>query len=97
MPSPLALAMLQQQPVTAPPQVSVAPTDVAQIYKTAQDAAMQGWKARLDQKNALWGNLAALGRAGINTFGGQLAGKLFPSAQGNPLDYSLRGSIVPKC
>jgi hypothetical protein len=79
--------MMQKQPVAAPPQVSVAPTDVAQIYNTAQDAAMQAWKARLDQRNALWGNLATLGRAGINTFGGQLAGKLFPPAPTNPVDY----------
>jgi hypothetical protein len=44
MPSPLALAMMQQQPVAALPQASVNPTDVAQIYKNAQDAAVQAWK-----------------------------------------------------
>jgi hypothetical protein len=37
--------MMQQQPVAAPPQVSVNPTDVAQIYKNAQDAAVQALKA----------------------------------------------------
>jgi hypothetical protein len=87
MPSPLALAMMQQQPVATPPQVSVNPTDVAQIYKNAQDAAAQAWKARLDQRNALWGNLATLGRAGISALGGPLAGKLFPPAKAEPVDY----------
>jgi hypothetical protein len=87
MPSPLALAMMQQQPVAAPPQVSVNPTDVGQIYKNAQDAAVQAWKAQLDQRNALWGNLAALGRSGISAFGGPLIGKLFPPGQNNPIDY----------
>jgi hypothetical protein len=87
MPSPLALAMMQQQPVAAPPQASVNPTDVAQIYKNAQDAAVQAWKAQLDQRNAMWGNLAALGRSGISSVGGPLAGKLFSPASVNPVDY----------
>jgi hypothetical protein len=65
MPSPLALALMQQQPSTAPPQVSVTPTDVAQIYKNSQDAALTAYKAQLDQNNAMWGNLTKLGSAGI--------------------------------
>jgi hypothetical protein len=87
MPSPLALAMMQQQPVAAPPQVGVNPTDVAQIYKNAQDAALQAWKAQLDQKNAMWGNLAALGRSGISAVGGPMVGKLFPPPAASPVDY----------
>jgi hypothetical protein len=88
MTSPLALAMLQQQPAATPPQVNVNPTDVAQIYKNAQAAALQAWKGQLDQNSALWGNLAALGRTGISTFGGPLVGKLFsPAATNNPIDY----------
>jgi hypothetical protein len=87
MPSPLALAMMQLQPVAAPPQVGVNPTDVAQIYKNAQDAAVQAWKAQLDQRNAMWGNLAALGRSGISAVGGPLAGKLFSPASASPVDY----------
>jgi hypothetical protein len=87
MSSPLALAMMQQQLVAAPPQASVNPTDVAQIYKNAQDAAVQAWKARLDQRNAVWGNLAALRRSGISVFGGPLVGKLFPPGKVDQVDY----------
>jgi hypothetical protein len=78
MPSPLALALMQLQHAAPPPQVGVAPTDVAQIYKNAQDAALAAWKGKLDQQAALWGNLAKLGGAGITAFGPPIAGQLFP-------------------
>ena len=78
MPSPLALALMQQQPSTAPPQVTISPTDVAQIYKNSQDAALAGYKARLDQSNAMWKNLTTLGAAGVGAFAGPVAGALVP-------------------
>jgi len=90
MPSPLALALMQAPPVPTPPQAAVAPTDITQIYRIANDAALAAWKAKLDQQKALWGNLAALGRAGITAFGGPLAGKLFTpggGSAGDPVDY----------
>jgi hypothetical protein len=71
---------MQQQPSTAPPQVSVTPTDVAQIYKNSQDAALAAYKAQLDQRNAMWGNLTKLGSAGITAAGGPVLGALFPVA-----------------
>lgn len=80
MPSPLALALMQQQPSTAPPQVSVSPTDIAQIYKNSQDAALAAYKAQLDQSNAMWGNLTKLGSAGIAAAGGPVVGALLPIA-----------------
>jgi hypothetical protein len=56
---------MQQQPIAAPPQVSVTPTDVAQIYKNSQDAALAAYQAQLGQRNAMWKNLTTLGSAGI--------------------------------
>ncbi len=90
MPSPLALAMMQQQPITTPPQVAVNATDVAQIYKNAQDAALRAYQAQLAQRNAMWGNLASLGGAAIRAFGPPIVGKLYPPAtgQGNSDDYA---------
>ena len=91
MPSPLALALMQQQPLTAPPQVSVTPTDVAQIYKNAQEAALQAYQAQLNQRNAMLGNLTSLGRAGLSAFAGPLVGRLFPpnkaGAANNDINY----------
>ena len=80
MPSPLALALMQQQPSSAAPQVSVTPTDVAQIYKNSQDAALAAYKAQLDQSNGMWGNLTKLGSAGITAAGGPVVGTLLPIA-----------------
>jgi hypothetical protein len=87
MASPLALALLQQPPVAAPPQVTVNPTDITQIYRNAQDAALAAWKAKLDQQKALWGNLATLGGAGIRAAGGPLVGKLLTPGNAAPVDY----------
>ncbi len=90
MPSPLALALMQQQPIAAPPQVSVTPTDVAQIYKNSQDAALQAYQAQLNQRNAMLGNFTSLGRAGLSAFAGPLAGYLFPpnkSGNNNGINY----------
>jgi|EndMetStandDraft_9_1072997.scaffolds.fasta_scaffold1227908_1 hypothetical protein len=87
MPSPLALALTQLQQAAPPPQVGVAPTDVAQIYKNTQDAALAAWKAKLDQQAALWGNLAKLGGASISAFGPPIAGQLFRPANTTPVDY----------
>jgi hypothetical protein len=78
MPSPLAIAMQFRQPFVAAPQANVAPTDVAAIYRNAQDAAAHTYRAELERQAAMWGNLAALGRTALSTFGGPLAGKLFP-------------------
>jgi hypothetical protein len=80
MPSPLALALMQQQPSTTPPQVSVTPTDVAQIYKNSQDAALAAYKAQLDQNNAMWGNLTKLGAAGVSAAGGPVVSAFLPIA-----------------
>ena len=81
MPSPLALALMQQQPIAAPPQVSVSPTDVAQIYKNSQEAALQAYQAQLNQRNAVLGNLTSLGRVGLSALAGPLVGYLFPPAK----------------
>jgi hypothetical protein len=80
MPSPLALALMQQQPSTAPPQVSISPTDVAQIYKNSQDAALAAYKTQVDQRDAMWKNLATLGSAGIGAAAGPATGMLLPLA-----------------
>jgi hypothetical protein len=69
---------MQQQPSAAPPQVSVTPTDVAQIYKNSQDAALAAYKAQLDQNNAMWGNLTKLGSAGIGGAAGEATKILLP-------------------
>jgi hypothetical protein len=84
MPSPLTIALQHRQPFAAPPATSVAPTDVGQIYRNAQDAAAHTYKAELERQAAMWGNLAALGRTALSTFGGPLAGKLFPPGGGAP-------------
>ncbi len=89
MPSPLALALMQQQPIAAPPQVSVTPTDVAQIYKNSQDAALQAYQAQLNQRNAMFGNLTALGRAGLSALAGPLAGYLFPPGKPGNTDSDI--------
>ena len=78
MPSPLALALMQQQPSTAPPQVTVSSTDVAQIYKNSQDAALANYQSQLNQRNAMWKNLTTLGAAGIGALAGPMAGSLVP-------------------
>jgi hypothetical protein len=69
---------MQQQPSTAPPQVSVTPTDVAQIYKNSQDAALAAYQSQLNQSNAMWKNLTTLGAAGIGALAGPMAGSLVP-------------------
>ena len=78
MPSPLALALMQQQPSTAPPQVTVSPTDVAQIYKNSQDAARAAYQSQLNQRDAMWKNLTTLGAAGVGALAGPMAGALVP-------------------
>jgi hypothetical protein len=91
MPSPLALAMMQQQPVAAPPQASVNPTDVAQIYKNAQDAAVQAWKAQLDQRNAMWGTWRRSGAAGSLRSEGQWRASCFRRPAPAPLTIEPAG------
>jgi len=89
MPSPLALAMMQQQPITTPPPVTVQATDVAAIYKNAQDAALRAYQEQLAQRNSMWGPLASLGGAAIRAFGAPIVGKLFPpNAQAGNDDYA---------
>jgi hypothetical protein len=78
MPSPLALALMQQQPIAAPPQVNVSPTDVAQIYKNSQDAALAAYQSQLNQRNAMWKNLTTLGAIGVGALAGPMAGSLVP-------------------
>jgi hypothetical protein len=84
MASPLTIALQHRQPLVAPPAANVAPTDVGQIYRNAQDAAVHTYKAELERQAAMWGNLAALGRSALGTFGGPLAGKLFPPGGAAP-------------
>jgi len=71
---------MQQQPNTAPTQVSVSPTDVAQIYKNSQDAALAAYQSQLNQRNAMWKNLTTLGAAGMGALVGPMAGSLVPFA-----------------
>jgi hypothetical protein len=78
MPSPLALALMQQQASMAPPQVTISPTDVAQIYKNSQDAALSAYQSQINQRDAMLNNLTKLGAAGVGAFAGPVAGALVP-------------------
>lgn len=67
--SPLAqLLAAANRPAPAPPQGTVAPTNVAGIYANNDAQNMDAYKAQIAQQNAQWGALAALGGAGINAF-----------------------------
>ena len=92
--SPLAqiLAVANRQ-APAPPQATVAPTNVAGIFANNDSQKMDAYKAQISQQNAEYGGLATLGAAGINAFfpgagtalkglGGVLMGGGSPSGYG---------------
>lgn len=91
--SPLAqiLAVANRQ-APAPPQATIAPTNVAGIYANNDAQNMDAYKAQIAQQNAMYGGLATLGAAGINAFapgaGTALkgAGSLFMGG-GSPTGY----------
>lgn len=67
--SPLAQVLaVANRPPQAPPQATVAPTNVAGIYANNDAQNMDAYKAQIAQQNAQWGALASLGGAGINAF-----------------------------
>lgn len=72
--SPLAqiLAVANREP-PAPPQATVAPTNVAGIYANNDAQNMAGYQAQLAQQNAQFGGLASLGSAAIGAGGKFLA------------------------
>lgn len=63
--SPLAAALAFQQPIMPVPQSTISPVDVVGAYRSAQDAQMKAYQAKIAQQNAMWGGLASLGSAGI--------------------------------
>lgn len=65
MASPLAAALMMQQPIAGVPTGTVAPTDVIGAYNNYNNANMQAYAAKVAQNNALYGGLAGLGGAGI--------------------------------
>lgn len=77
--SPLAqvLATANRAP-PAPPQATIAPTNVAGIYANNDSQRLDEYKAQLAQQNAMYGGLAGLGSAAIGA-GGKL---LAPAAAG---------------
>lgn len=72
--SPLAMILAQanRQP-GAPPQTTVAPTNVAGIYANNDAQKMAEYQAQLAQQNAQFGGLASLGSAAIGAGGKFLA------------------------
>lgn len=75
--SPLAqILATANRPAPAPPQTTVAPTNVAGIYANNDAQNMDAYKAQIAQNNAMWGGLASLGSAGIGALGksGALSG-----------------------
>lgn len=73
--SPLAqvLATANRAP-PAPPQATIAPTNVAGIYANNDAQNMDAYKAQLAQQNSMFGGLAGLGAAGIGAAGKGLFG-----------------------
>lgn len=72
--SPLAQILAQaNRPAPAPPQTTVAPTNVAGIYANNDAQNMAAYNAQLAQQNAQFGGLASLGSAGIGALGKYLS------------------------
>jgi hypothetical protein len=68
--SPLAqILMTANRQPPAPPQTTVAPTNVAGIYANNDAQKMDAYKAQVAQQNAMYGGLASLGSAGIGALG----------------------------
>lgn len=91
MSSPLAqILAMAQRPAPAPPQTTVAPTNVAGIYANNDAQKMDAYKAQVAQQNAQFGGLASLGSAGISALGksGLLSGL---GAAGAGADVSAGG------
>ncbi len=93
MPSPLAQAIAFQNAVQ-PAQTGIAPTDVVGAYKLASDVAEKNYQAKLQQMNALWGGLAALGGAGIRAFGPDLLKKYLATQSAAPAASSAASSAA---
>lgn len=89
MPSPLATALMSAE---ALPKTNIAPTNVVGAYQMAHDAAMDQYKAKLAQKNALWGGLASL----AGTLGGAALFGPVGAALGGGLGKWFGGAVAPK-
>lgn len=88
MPSPLATALMSAE---ALPKTNIAPTNVIGAYQLAHEAAMDAYKAKLAQKNALWGGLASM----AGTVGGAMLGGPVGAAIGGGLSKWLAGAVAP--
>lgn len=96
MASPLATALMTSEGL---PRTQIAPTNVAGIYDSSYQAAMERYKAQVANRNAKWGGLAGLAGTALGAvlggpagaaIGGALgagAGKLFETAP-QPTYYS---------
>lgn len=82
--SPLAqILATANRPAAAPPQATVAPTNVAGIYANNDAQNMDAYKAQIAQQNAQFGGLASLGSAGIGALGKGLFGGAGSAAAGS--------------
>lgn len=81
--SPLAQVLASaNRPAPAPPQPTVAPTNVAGIYANNDAQNMDAYKAQLAAQNAKFGGLASLGSAAIGAGGKLLGGTAAATAAG---------------
>ena len=101
--SPLAMILAQaNQPASAPPQTTVAPTNVAGIYANNDAQNMAAYQAQLGQQNAMYGGLASLGSAAIGAGGAYLGrnptlapGAVGAGASGSSYTIGYGGQNVP--
>jgi hypothetical protein len=94
--SPLAQILAQaNRPAPAPPQATIAPTNVAGIYANNDAQKMDAYKAQLAQQNAEFGGLASLGSAGIGVLGKGLFSSAPAAAAGATGGTSALSSLLP--
>lgn len=73
--SPLTQILAEaNRPAPAPPQPTIAPTNVAGIYANNDAQNMAAYQAALAQQNAQFGGLASIGSALIGAGGNYLSG-----------------------
>lgn len=92
MASPLATALMTAE---ALPRSTIAPTNVAGIYDSAHQAAMERYKAQLASSNAKWGGLAGLAGTALGAVLGGPAGAAIGGALGGGASKMFQGVSYP--